>query len=227
MSEVIVAEGKTTNEAIQNGLKQMKVSRDMVDVKVLEEAKKNFFSILAPRVVKVELTLKKVYEKKEYEVNEKDVEKVRENAEKFINEFIDKLGLNQVEVNVKAENNEVKIDLNGDDVGFLIGYRGECLRSFQTIVSSITNKNINPKVRVIVDIEKYRERREKTLRALATKISKTVLRTGKNITLEPMSAYERKIIHDQLQNNKKITTFSVGEEPNRRVVIKRIDDLNR
>ena len=89
----------------------------------------------------------------------------------------------------------------------------------QTLLSSVANKDIEEKVRVILDVSGYKEKRKKVLEELADKISKTVIKTGKRVTLEPMPAYERKIIHSRLQNNNKITTDSVGEEPHRKVVI--------
>ena len=104
----------------------------------------------------------------------------------------------------------------------MIGYRGETLNSLQVILTSIANKNYNTRAKVLLDIQGYREKRKVVLEELAIKISKTVLKTGKSITLEPMSAYERKIIHNKLQENDKISTHSIGEEPHRRVVISKI-----
>ena len=101
----------------------------------------------------------------------------------------------------------------------LIGYRGETLYALQTILSSIASKNINEKIIVILDIENYKAKREKTLQELAHKIEKTVEKTKKSVTLEPMQAYERKIIHSALQNSPTVKTVSIGEEPKRRIVI--------
>ena len=92
----------------------------------------------------------------------------------------------------------------------------------QVILSTIANKGIENKIRLVLDIENYREKREKTLEELAEKVAKTVLKTNKSVTLEPMSAYERKIIHSKLQENSKIETYSIGEGDNRRVVIAKI-----
>ena len=101
----------------------------------------------------------------------------------------------------------------------MIGYRGDVLNSLQTILNSIASKHLESKVRVILNIGNYKEKREKALEELADKVSKTVLKTGKSITLEPMVAYERKIIHNRLQQNSSIRTYSIGEEPYRKVVI--------
>ncbi len=228
MSNSIISEGKTTNEAIENGLKILKVSKDRVEIKVLEnEDKRSFFSILTPRVVKVELTLKenaKREEKprevvvKEYNNNIEEIEEAKKDIEEFLKIFIQKLE-KKLEYNVKLEKNEILVNINGEDCGSLIGYRGETLNAMQTLISSIANKKVKDRIKVILDIQNYREKREKNLIELAEKVSKTVLRNGKNITLEPMSPYERKIIHSALQENSRIETYSIGEGDNRRVVI--------
>ena len=105
------------------------------------------------------------------------------------------------------------------NLGFLIGYRGETLYAFQNILSSIASKGVENKVRIILDIEGYKAKREKALEDLAEKLEKTVIKTKKSVTLEPMQAYERKIIHTKLQDSTKVETRSIGEEPRRRVVI--------
>lgn len=228
MSNSIISEGKTTAEAIENGLKQLKVSKDKVEIKVLEnENKKSFFSILTPRVVKVELTVKenaKREERKieninrEYNTNINEIEAAKKEVEEFVKEFISKLN-NEIIYTVKIEENSIIVDIKGNACGCLIGYRGETLNALQTILSSIANKNVKERIKLILDIEGYRGKRVKVLEELADKVSKTVLKNGKNVTLEPMSAYERKIIHSKLQNNPRIETYSIGEGEHRRVVI--------
>ena len=231
MSKTIISEGKTTQEAIDNGLKELKVQKNQVDVKVLEEEhKKSFFSILTPRVVKVELTVKenikedKVLEnkpKREYEQDEKSINEAKIRVEEFLKDWLKKVD-QSLEYNVKIEEATIVVNVKGQAAGILIGYRGETLNAMQTILSTIANKEAENKIRLILDIENYREKREKTLEELAEKVSKTVLRTNKSITLEPMSAYERKIIHSKLQANTKVETYSIGEGENRRVVIAKI-----
>ncbi len=224
MLESIISEGKTTNEAIENGLKKLNVSKNDVEIKVLENTeKRSFFSILTPRVVKVELKIKEKKEnnntvKKEERIIT-DIEDRKIILEDFLKQFIEKLPNSLIGYNINIVNNEIIIELNGEYAGKLIGYRGENLNALQIILSSIANKNFEDRVRVLLDIEGYREKREKTLEELAIKISKTVMKTGKSITLEPMSSYERKIIHSKLQENNNIDTHSIGEEPNRRIVI--------
>ncbi len=226
MENKIIAEGKTTNEAIENGLKILKVSKNKVNIKVLEnEDKRSFFSILAPRVVKVELTLKEennegkeVKIRKEIELTPEEQEKAFENVEKFIKEFIEKSS-GKINYNIEKEKEGLRVNLNSDNIGYLIGYRGETLYAMQNILSAIAGRGIENRVRVILDIEGYKEKREKALEELALKVAKTVIRTGKSIKLEPMRAYERKIIHSKLQENDKVETNSVGEEPHRRIII--------
>ncbi len=224
MAKAVVFQGKTTNEAIENGLKELKVSKDMVDIKVLEEEKRSFYNILAPRVVKVELTVKeKVEEKKEEK--EKIQKKFNVNKEEIyggLNEiklFLDKFLNKEINYSAEIKDNDIYIEISGENVNYLIGYRGENINAMQTILSSIANKKSTSKIRVYLDIAGYREKRIKTLEELAEKIARTVIRTKKEVTLEPMTAYERKIIHTKLQNHPKVKTFSKGEEPYRKVVI--------
>ena len=236
MPSSIISEGKTTNEAIENGLKILNVNKNQVEVKVLEnEDKRSFFSILAPRVVKVELTIKDdsklnneiekgrnngntttVKEPKTYSNSELDV--AEKNVNEFLNEFINKLS-NDADYKVVKTENGIEISLKGEEIGFLIGYRGETLYSLQNIISAVASKGLTTRVRVILDIEGYKEKREKTLEELAERMEKQVIRSRKPVTLEPMKAYERKIIHSKLQNSDKVVTYSIGEEPRRRLVI--------
>lgn len=234
MSNSIVSEGKTTNEAIEKGLQQLKVTRDKVDIKVLENPdKRSFFSILTPRVVKVELTIKEEsksikkeiktenIKNREYDKNIQELEQARQEIEEFLKKFLIKVS-EELTYKVTIEEYTVIVDIKGNVAGILIGYRGDTLNAFQTILSAIANKKASEKIKLILDIENYREKRQKSLEELAEKVSKTVLRTGKSVTLEPMSAYERKIIHSKLQDNTKIQTYSIGENENRRVVIEKV-----
>lgn len=222
MAKVIISEGKTTNEAIEKGLKELNTSKEKVEIKVLEQEKRSFFDILAPRVVKVEITLKEELKQTSLDsITEQELNLIKENLEHFLKQFIEKLNKSfSYEINIKDSN--IIINIDGEDSGILIGYRGDTLNSLQVILTAIANKSINSKIRVYLNIDNYKEKREKALEDLALKVSKTVLRTNKNITLEPMNAYERKIIHTKLQNMKDIKTHSIGEEPNRRIVIEKI-----
>ena len=224
MEKTIISEGKTTNEAIENGLKKLNVSKNCVDIKVLEnEDKRSFFSILTPRVVKVEMTLKEEKvghnkPKREIELSQVEQEKAKENLEKFLKKFLLKLPEGTT-YKIESTENYIKVNIMNENLGYLIGYRGETLYALQNILSAIASKKIENRVRVILDIEGYKAKREKTLEDLAEKVAKTVIRTRKPIKLEPMQAYERKIIHSKLQQNAKVETISVGEEPYRRIIV--------
>ncbi len=227
MEKTIISEGKTTNEAIENGLRKLNVPKDCVDIKVLEnEDKRSFFSILTPRVVKVEMTLKEGKQekkensrpKKEIELSQNEQDKAKENVEKFLKEFILTLPEGTT-YQVETTSSYVNVNIMNEDLGYLIGYRGETLYALQNILSAVAGKGIENKVRVILDIEGYKAKREKTLEELAEKVAKTVIRTKKPVKLEPMQAYERKIIHSKLQQNARVETTSVGEEPHRRIIV--------
>ena len=219
MGKTIIVEGKTSTEAIEKGLKELKCRKNDVDIKILEsEDKRSFFSILEPRVVKVELTVKEgkenhEFHEKEYkEPSDEDVNNCQNNIETFLKEFTSA---------VKNLEYKINVELLGEKSSDLIGYRGDTINAMQTILSSIGNKNTLVRVRVLLDIANYKEKREETLKELARKLEKTVKRNGKKIILEPMNSYERKIIHTELQNSEYVTTYSIGEEPRRKVVIEK------
>ena len=214
-----VFEGKTTNEAIENGLKELKVSKNKVEIKVLEqEDKRSFFSILTPRVVKVEMKIKENVSKNVKELSKDEILEGKKSVEEFLKEFISKLN-KDLDYKINQEENSINVDIDGKDAGFLIGYRGEVLNSLQVILSNIANKKIDGKVKVLLNVGGYREKREKDLQNLASKIASTVVKNNRKITLEPMTAFERKAIHTKLQENNRVKTYSIGEEPYRKVVV--------
>ena len=212
MPNSIFAEGRTTNEAIENGLKQLNAKREDVIINVIgNEEKRSFFSILEPTKIKVEI--------KKANITDEELNEVLETMKKFSNDFFNQLKINNLSINVEEKEKRIYISVTGDDINYLIGYRGETLNYLQLIFSNVANKSLKHKCSVILDIENYREKRKVVLEELAEKISKTVVKNRKKIELEPMSAYERKIIHTKLQNNSKVKTYSVGEEPNRRIIV--------
>lgn len=238
MPKVIISEGRTTNEAIEKGLKELKTTKSKVEIKVLDQEKRSFFDILAPRVVKVELTLKddvideenrehnREYTDKTHqkvEISPEELEKVKYNVDIFLKDFLAKID-DTHSYTIDTEDSNILVNIDGMKSGVLIGYRGETLNAMQTLLTSIANKNNDNRVKVYLNIDNYKVKREKALEELAVKISKTVLKNGKPITLEPMNAYERKIIHSKLQDNKNIRTHSIGEEPNRRIVIEKVNN---
>ena len=227
MPKSIIAEGKTTSEAIANGLKMLNTSKEKVNIKVLENHdKRSFFSILAPRIVKVEMTLKENeelestrYKEKEIKVNKDELNLGKQKVDEFLSEFSKNFKDLTYKTELDLDNGFIRIIIDGEESKALIGYRGEVLNSLQVILNSVANKDSKEKVRLTLNIGNYREKREKSLEELADKIAKTVLKTGKSVTLEPMMAYERKIIHNRLQSSNTVKTYSIGEEPHRRVVI--------
>ena len=220
MQNSIISEGKTTNEAIENGLKKLGVTKKDVEIKVLEEEKKSFFDILAPRIVKVELILKEgKKDHREVKVGENDIEEAVNKTKDFLNDLKKELG--NIEYAIEIKEDIIYIKIEGEKAADLIGYRGETLESIQNIISAIANKETSARVKIIVDILNYKEKRRNSLEILAKKVEKTVIKSGKPYRLEPMNAYERKIIHTALQESSEVTTNSVGEEPYRRVIVRK------
>ncbi|MBZ9689769.1 protein jag [Clostridium estertheticum] len=202
--KIIEMMGKNVEDAINNALKELKVTRDKVKVETLEEGSKGFLNIIGVKPAKIRVTVKRdsLYE-----------------AKKFLTEVLQSMSM-KAEIELKDENNEIRIDLIGPNMGLLIGYRGETLDSLQYLVSLVVNKNHDEEYkRVILDTENYRAKREETLKRLASKIAYKVRVSGRVLKLEPMNPYERRIIHSTLQNDSYIYTFSEGEEPYRRVVV--------
>ncbi len=233
MPKSVITEGKTSTEAIEKGLKELNVSKNQVEIKILEEKKKSFFSILDPHVVKVELTLKenaqegKILEKKKNDdekVNQKkkadqdDLESAKASIETFLNEFLTKISP-EITYKIEIKEDVINVVVDGNESTKLIGYRGEALNSLQIILSTIANKNKDAGIKVILDIGNYKDTRKATLEELAGKLERTVMKSGKSVTLEPMTAYERKIIHTKLQNSEFVRTYSIGEDDRRRIVI--------
>lgn len=220
MAKCIVSEGKTTAEAIEKGLKVIGLPKELLEIKVLEDNKKSFFDILAPKVVKVELKEKEAKKPEEFEIEttEEELEQAKIKVDKFLKEFVEKLD-NGTNYLIEIKEKCLYVSINGENVGNLIGYRGETLYALENILKAISNKETENKVIVRLDIENYKEKRVKTLQDVAAKKAKIVEKTGKMITLEPMQAYERKIIHSFLQENSKVETRSIGQEPKRRIVI--------
>ena len=215
-----IFEGKTTNEAIEKGLKELKTTKYKVDIKVLEdEDKKTFFSILAPKVVKVEMKFKESANKKEENREPMDVSGVIKELEKFMTDFIANLPTKDLQYEIKTEGNLIKIDIKDEKAAYLIGYRGETLNSLQNILSNIASNDKQERVRILLNISNYRDKRQKDLETLANKIAESVTRSKKSITLEPMSAYDRKIVHSVLQEHESVKTYSIGKEPYRKVVV--------
>ncbi|MGN0300359.1 MAG: RNA-binding cell elongation regulator Jag/EloR, partial [Lachnospiraceae bacterium] len=195
---------KTVNDAITEACKALGVTSDKLDYKVVEEGSNGFLGIGA-KDAQIEAAVKN---------------SVSDVASDFLKDVFAAMNIIVVvDVKYNAENNEMNIDLSGDDMGVLIGKRGQTLDSLQYLVSLVVNKGNEDYIRVKVDTENYRERRKSTLENLAKNMAYKVKRTRRPLHLEPMNPYERRIIHSALQNDKFVTTHSEGEEPYRHVVI--------
>ncbi|KGO14683.1 RNA-binding cell elongation regulator Jag/EloR [Clostridium botulinum] len=202
--KVIEMTGKTIEEAINHGLKELNTSEDKVEIKVIDEGSKGFLNFIGTRPAKIEMKLKKDYEKE-----------VRD----FLESILKSMDV-EAKISIKEKKDVIKIDLSGPDMGIIIGYRGETLDSLQYLVSLVINKDQSCDYkRVILDTENYRDKREETLKKLARRLGHKVKETGRPVKLEPMNPYERRIIHSELQNNNYVETYSEGEEPFRKVVI--------
>jgi spoIIIJ-associated protein len=200
----IVASGKTVEDAVRNGLSQLQVTEDRVKQVVLEQPTKGFFGLFGAKEAKVELEL----------IPDPMLE-----AEQFLREVAGTMGL-QVNIDRKQTREGTHLAVSGSgDLGMLIGRRGQTLDALQYLVNIVANRYSDSHLRIVLDAEDFRERRRKTLADLSDRLAGRVIRTRKEVVLEPMSPHERKVIHSQLQNHPKVKTFSKGDEPNRRVVI--------
>lgn len=196
--------GKTVDEALKNALGELKLTKENVDVEIINEGSKGLFKLIGAKPAKVRVTKKP---------DSKD------NAKKFLTDVLDSMNI-KADINIKEENDVVNINLSGDKMGLVIGYRGETLDSLQYLVSLVINKNHdNPYKKVVLDAENYRSKREETLVRVAQKTAYKVRKSKRPYKLEPMNPYERRIIHSALQEYTDINTYSEGEEPFRRIVI--------
>jgi len=220
--EYIEVSAKTVNEAITEACQKLSVTSDKLDYEVIEEGSKGFLGMGAkPAVIKA-----RVKEEEKVVEEVKAVEKVKatlaveEVAKQFLKDVFEAMNLTVViNVTYDVANHNMDIDLSGDEMGVLIGKRGQTLDSLQYLVSLVVNKEAENYIRVKVDTENYRQRRKETLENLAKNIAYKVKRTKRSVSLEPMNPYERRIIHSALQNDRYVTTHSEGDEPFRRVVV--------
>lgn len=201
--KTITKSAKTKDEAVALALTQLGLSEDEVEIEVIEEATRGFLGLGSKDAV-VKVTEKISIEKK---------------AVKFLDSMVSKIVSDVHYETELTESKALKIVMSGDDMGILIGRRGETLDSLQYLTSLAVNKVSGEFIKVQLDTENYRERRHETLVRLARRLASQVARSRKSVTLEPMSPNERRIIHSTLQNNHIVKTESIGEEPNRKVVI--------
>ena len=202
--EYIEISAKTVSDAITEACQKLSVTSDKLEYEIIDEGSAGFLGLGAkPAVIKACVKCS-----------------VEDNAKNFLKEVFEAMDLTVV-VTVKYDEEEksMDIDLSGDEMGVLIGKRGQTLDSLQYLVSLVVNKDAEDYIKVKVDTEDYRQRRKDTLENLAKNIAYKVKRTKRSVSLEPMNPYERRIIHSALQNDKYVTTHSEGEEPFRRVVV--------
>ncbi len=202
--EYIEVSAKTVSDAITEACQKLSVTSDKLVYEVIEEGSTGFLGIGAkPAVIKATVKCS-----------------VEDNVKSFLNDVFEAMNMTVVvDVKFNEEEKTMDIDLSGDEMGVLIGKRGQTLDSLQYLVSLVVNKETEDYIRVKVDTENYRQRRKDTLENLAKNIAYKVKRTKRTVSLEPMNPYERRIIHSALQNDKYVSTHSEGDEPFRRVVV--------
>ena len=205
MIKSIEVTGKTEEEAISKALRELNLAREQVSVEVLERAKSGFLGIGgSPAKIRVSHEYK---------------ETKQENLESFLSGLFVHMNVEAQINTVVKEDGSMAVDLVGDNIGALIGHRGETLDAIQHLANYAVNNGSNDRVKINIDAENYRAKREEALQKLAVKVAGKVVKYRRNVTLEPMNAYERHVIHTSLQEVNGVTTYSTGTEPNRRVVV--------
>lgn len=202
MSKYIEKSAKTVDEAIELALVELGIDRENADVEIIDEGSRGLFGLGAKDAL-VRVTAN---------VN------LEQRARAFLDDVFLAMGL-RVDLDIRTEGKVMFINLIGENLGIVIGKRGDTLDALEHLVNLSVNKGDGEYTKVILDAENYRARREQTLTKLAKNLASSALRNNRKITLEPMHSNERRIIHATLQNNPNVDTFSIGEEPNRKVVI--------
>ncbi|MBC8061562.1 MAG: protein jag [Clostridiaceae bacterium] len=203
MERMVEKSGRTVQEAIEAALLELNVPQSKVDVEVLEEGTRGLFGFIGAKMAKVRITHR-----------EKGVDKGTE----FLKNVLANMNV-EAEISVEQSNDRLIFDISGDKIGIVIGRRGETLDALQYLTSLVVNRGEESYKRIVINVENYREKREETLVKLALRLADRVTRYKKDVTLESMNPYERRIIHATLQNHKFVRTYSVGEDPGRKVVI--------
>ncbi|MCA0384973.1 MAG: protein jag [Firmicutes bacterium] len=194
--------GKSVEEALRLALIELEATREQVEIEVLEEGSKGFLGLGA----------------KETRIKVSKKNSVIDIAKYFLMSVLKEMNI-QADIEAELADDVLNISMAGDDMAILIGKRGQTLDSLQYLVSLVVNKDRDHYLRVVLDTENYRAKRKETLEALAEKLAAKVRKSRKNVILEPMNPYERRIIHSALQNNPNVSTKSEGDEPYRKVVI--------
>jgi len=200
----ITASGQTVEEAVQSAIEQLDTTRDQVEVSIIDEGKKGLLGVFGakPAIVKVKKRKDPV-----------------EEAEKFLHKVIDNMNVN-IDISTEVVGKNITFDLKGENIAVLIGKRGQTLNALQYLVNLVINKDNHEFYKVTVDAEGYRARRKESVEGLAKKMADKAVHYNKRVVLDPMPAFERKIIHHALQAREDVTTESEGKEPRRYVIIK-------
>ena len=200
----------------KKGIEELKISRDDVKIEVLEEPSSGgVLGILSAKLAKVRLTVDK-------KISDEQFDKTKDKLESVLNDIFSITGeKDNIKYTIEKNENQVYLNITGDKVSHLIGYKGKTIEYLQSLINAILQKEDEEYAKVFVEVNDYKKQKEEKLRKLADKMASNVIRFRKPIKLEPMSAYERLIIHRQLADRDDITTESIGEEPRRRVVIKK------
>ena len=206
--------GKTIEEAIRKGLEELKVSRDDVKIEVLEEPSNGgVLGILSAKLAKVRLTVDK-------KISDEQAQKTIDKLDEILKNIF-AITKEQVNYEIKRNENQINLVIKGDEMKHLIGYKGRTIEAFQSLLNSMLQREDEEYAKVFVEINDYKKKKEEKLRKLANKMAANCVKFRRPIRLEPMSAYERLIIHRELADRTDVETESIGEEPKRRVVIKR------
>ncbi|MDY4976538.1 MAG: RNA-binding cell elongation regulator Jag/EloR [Clostridia bacterium] len=216
MKRQVEQEAKTVEEAIRLGLAALGLEQEDVTIEILEKEQKGFLGF-GSKLAKVRLTA--LEEERELGTPAQGAESGTEQlAISFLQKVFEKMNLT-VQVSCEKKDHEIAINLSGEEMGAVIGRRGETLDALQYLTTLAVNRSSEEYYKISLDTENYRSEREKTLQNLALRLAEKAKRNRRNVSLEPMNAYERKIIHSALQNDEMIHTYSVGEEPNRKIII--------
>ncbi len=212
--------GKNVEEALQSALTELNVTIDQIEYEVLEKESGGFLGLLGGKPAKIAVKLKEAEKEQIKETGNNNDKDLCQIATTFLNEILTAMGLDtEIKAEFTENKDEIDIDLSGSDMGVLIGKRGATLDSLQYLVSLVVNKESDSYIKIKLDTENYRERRKETLENLAKNIASKVKKTRRNVSLEPMNPYERRIIHSCLQSDSYVETHSEGEEPFRKVVV--------
>ncbi len=214
MDKILEKTGKTVEEALQAALAELGATIDQVEYEILEEpGKKGLFGLFSSKQARVKVTLA-VKEEKALPARDAVAD-----AKEFLQKIFTCMSLEVLTEKFVNADGTVTLQLHGPDLGLLIGKHGQTLDALQYLTGLVANRNKDERTRIIIDVEDYRKRRAETLTRLAMRLADKVKRYGDSVVLEPMNPLERKVIHMALQDDRKVETYSEGDEPHRYVVI--------